>query len=244
MKPFVLLATRSEDVAADAEYACFLRHCGLRAEQLWRIRLEAGPMPRLDLAEISGILLGGSPFNNSDAPASKSATQVRVEREIAALLDRVVPADFPVMGACYGIGAIGTHQGARVDATYAEPVGAVRVSLTPEGRRDPVFSVLPPAFEAFVGHKESIAALPSQAAALASSSTCPVQAFRVGRSVYATQFHPELDAAALGRRMDAYRHHGYFEPADAEAIKTTARAADVGPVHRLLSRFVEVFARE
>ena len=37
--------------------------------------------------------------------------------------------------------------------------------------------------------------LPRHAVLLASSPTCPVQAFRIGSHVYATQFHPELDAA-------------------------------------------------
>ena len=47
---------------------------------------------------------------------------------------------------------------------------------------------------------------------LASSPGCPVQAFRVGRNVYATQFHPELDGAAMTTRIHAYMNHGYFDP--------------------------------
>ena len=41
MKPFLLLATRSEDEAADDEYAGFLAAGGLLPEQLHRVRLEA-----------------------------------------------------------------------------------------------------------------------------------------------------------------------------------------------------------
>ena len=79
MKPFVLLATRAEDLPADAEYALFLRYAGLDERDLIRVRVEAEPMPALDLDAISGIFVGGGPFNASDPPDQKSAVQHRVE---------------------------------------------------------------------------------------------------------------------------------------------------------------------
>ena len=85
MKPFVLLATRAEDLPADEEYALFLRYSGLTEDQLIRVRLEAGPMPALDLDDLSGIFVGGGPFNASDADDRKSPVQHRVEAEFAAL---------------------------------------------------------------------------------------------------------------------------------------------------------------
>ena len=45
MKPFLLLASRAEDTAAEDEYRAYLRYCGLRPEQLHRIRMEAAPLP-------------------------------------------------------------------------------------------------------------------------------------------------------------------------------------------------------
>ena len=74
---------------------------------------------------------------------------------------------------------------------------------------DPLFGVLPPRFDAFVGHKEAVSRLPEGAVLLAGSATCPVQAFRLGRRVYATQFHPELDVEGLVHRLTIYRDHGY-----------------------------------
>ena len=47
--------------------------------------------------------------------------------------------------------------------------------------------------------------MPPHAVVLASSATCPVQAFRVGRNLYATQFHPELDLAGLDTRITRTR---------------------------------------
>jgi len=242
MKPFLLLATRPEDAAADGEYEAMLRFSGLDESELRRIRLEQRPLGDIVLEEYSGLIMGGSPFNSSDPPETKSAVQLRVEAELATLLDEVVAADFPMLGACYGVGTIGTHQGAVVDRTYSEPVGPVSVTLTEEGQRDPIFGVLPLEFEAFVGHKEAVRELPQHAVRLASSAACPVQAFRIGANVYATQFHPELDVEGIATRIDVYRHAGYFPPEEAEALKERARASDVRHPSAVLRRFVERYA--
>ena len=66
VKPFLLLASRAEDAAAEDEYEAYLRYGGLEPSQLRRIRMEAAPLPRLDLSEYSGVIVGGSPFTSSD----------------------------------------------------------------------------------------------------------------------------------------------------------------------------------
>ena len=243
MRPFLLLSTREDEEAADNEYDAFLTFTGLGEHELRRVRLERGPLGPVDLDAWSGVFLGGGPFNSSDPPDHKSAVQRRVEADLAALLDVVVALDVPFLGACYGIGTLGTHQGAIVDATYSEPVGAVEIELTDEGARDPLFGVLPTRFQAFTGHKEAVASLPPHAVHLARSRTCPVHGFRVGRHVYATQFHPELDAEGLCLRIEVYKHSGSFAPHEAETLKQMARASTVSVPPLLLTRFVELYAR-
>jgi GMP synthase (glutamine-hydrolysing) len=243
VKPFVLLATRAEDLPADEEYALFLRYTGLSENELIRVRLESGPMPHFDLDELSGIFVGGGPFNASDPAEKKSAVQHRVEAEFAALLGEVVPRDFPFLGACYGVGTVGSHLGATIDRTYSEPISVVPVTMTDAGASDPLLKDLPPTFEAFVGHKEAITALPASAVLLASSPGCPVQMFRVGRNVYATQFHPELDVDGITTRIHAYADHGYFAAHELEVTLTAVRRAPVSHPSRILSAFVEQYAR-
>ncbi|MFG1924305.1 glutamine amidotransferase [Cryptosporangium sp. NPDC048952] len=240
MKPFLLLATRADDAAADEEYAAFLRFSGLDERDLRRHRLERTPLGDVDLDDWSGILLGGGPFNVSDPAAKKTPVQNRVEAELSALIERIVDADFPFLGACYGIGTLGGSQGALVDRTYSEPVGAVEVSVVAP---DPLFDGVPQLFQAFVGHKEAISVLPPHATLLASSPTCPVQAFRIGRHVYATQFHPELDAEGLCTRVDVYKYAGYFKPEEADEIKALARASDVRHPPAVLRAFVDQHTR-
>lgn len=243
MKPFVLLATRAEDSAADDEYAAILRFGGLEPDRLRRVRLEREPMPPIDLDEVSGVIVGGSPFTTSVPEETKSATQVRVERELAGLLREVVARDVPFLGACYGVGTLGVVAGGVVDGTYGEAVGAVPITLTPEGRADPVFGVLPDTFEAFVGHKEAIRVPPPGAVVLATSPDCPVQAFRIRRNLYATQFHPELDVPGIVTRIDVYRDAGYFEPDEVDALVARVRRARVESASLVLRAFVERYAR-
>lgn len=243
MRPFLFLGVREQDDAADDEYAAMLTATGLHADDLHRVRVEAAPLGEVDLTAYSGLLLGGGPFCVSDPEGSKSALQRRVERDLDTLLDRVVAADAPFMGCCYGIGTLGRHIGATVDTTYGEPVGAVRVELTAAGRLDPVLGAASPALTAFVGHKEAVHRLPASAVLLAGSGATPVQAFRVGRNVYATQFHPELDFAGLALRVRAVAHHGYFPPHELDQVLARAAAAGVDTVPPVLRRFVEVHAR-
>ena len=243
MKPFLLLATRTEDDAADEEYASFLRFGGLGEDQLHRVRLESAPLPPVDLADYSGVIVGGGPFNSSDPEESKSAVQLRVEAEMAKLLDDVVARDFPFLGACYGVGTLGRHQGAVVDHRYGEPVGPVDITLTAEGRRDPLLAGIPDTFAAYVGHKEAVAQLPPHAVNLAGSATCPVQMFRVKTNLYATQFHPELDVAGLLTRISVYRNEGYFPPEEAETVMDAVRGSAVHVPPQVLANFTARYAR-
>jgi len=239
VKPFLLLAVRADDAAADNEYESFLACTGLHERDLRRHRLEQRPLGQVDLPDWSGIFLGGGPFTASDPEGSKSPVQQRVETDLRGLLDKVISADFPFLGACYGIGTLGSHQGAVVDRRYAEPIGAVPVTLTREGQHDPLLRGLPSTFDTFVGHKEAISRLPRHAVLLASSPTCPVQAFRIGSAIYATQFHPELDVAGLCTRIEVYKHAGYFEPGQADELKAQVQRTSVTHPPAILRRFVE-----
>ncbi|MCV7278975.1 glutamine amidotransferase [Mycolicibacterium flavescens] len=241
--PFLLLSIRGEDEAADDEYRAMMRFAGVDTAGMHRIRLTHEPLGRIDLADYSGVILGGGPYNVSDLADAKSQTQRRAEAELLDLLARIVDEDFPFLGCCYGVGTLGSVIGARIDRTYPEPVGGVSVTVTAEGRDDDLFADVPDVFDAYGGHKEGASSLPAEAVRLASSPDCPVQAFRVGRNVYATQFHPELDLDGLITRINVYKNHGYFPPESAESLKTAARQWDVRYPPKILKRFADKYAR-
>jgi GMP synthase (glutamine-hydrolysing) len=247
VKPFLLLATRADDAVAEAEYRAFLRFGRLSEAQLVRVRLESAPLeelvPALDWGGYSGVILGGSPFTTSDPPTQKSPVQVRVEDELERLIGDVLKFDVPFLGACYGIGTLGRYLGGVVDRTFAEPVGAVPVTLTAEGHADPLLAGLPETFLAFVGHKEALQAPPPGAVLLASSAACPVQMFVVGKHQYAIQFHPELDVPGIVERMRAYRHCGYFRLDELDQLIQQVSTAAVTWPPRILANFTARYAR-
>lgn len=236
---FLLLSTRPEADAAEGEREAIVRLAGLRDDEVRQVRLDAGPMPELDLDDYAGIFLGGGPFNSSDA--DKSPLQRRVEADLNRVVDEVVARDLPFLGLCYGVGALAGRLDGTVDRTFGEGVGAAEVTLTTDGATDPLFDGVPATFKGFVGHKEACSALPGSATLLATGDACPVQAFRIGTRVYATQFHPELDARGLAERIRIYQHAGYFDPAETESLVKFAYEAAVTPeVHRILTNFVAI----
>ena len=143
--------------------------------------------------------MGGSPFNVTTAEDRKHPVQRRVESDLARLAELALDTDLPLLFTCYGIGVLTRVLGGAVGTAHGEEAPAVEIVLTDAGVADPLVGVLPERFDALVGHKEATDRLPDDAVLLASSAACPVQIYRVGRRVYATQFHPEVSTARLRR---------------------------------------------
>ena len=245
MAPFLILQLRPERAAADDEYAAFLARGGLSADETRRIRLDADPLPEaLDLSAFSGVIVGGGPGCISDRPEEKNPAEARCEAGCRALLPRIVAGDVPFLGCCFGMGLLADHLGGAVSkARYAEPVGPAPVRLTNAGRHDPLLDGMPRAFDVLVGHKEAAQEVPAGAELLVEGGDCPVQMIRTGANVYATQFHPEADAEVFARRIEIYKHRGYFDPAEAQALTDAVAAADTALAPRILANFVRRFRR-
>ena len=160
MLPFLLLSHRPEDEAAHAEHHSFRRIMGLRSEELVQVRMNL-EQPELDFADYSGIILGGGPFNNTDM--RKSVVQRQVEAYVTPIVSRVVAEDFPFLGACYGIGVVGSVVGATISRVFGEKPACITASLTPEGARDPLLAGMPALFDTLVGHVEAVETLPNEA---------------------------------------------------------------------------------
>jgi len=154
----------------------------------------------------------------------------------------VLDMDFPFFGACYGIGLLAGRLGGVVDDGHPETAGPTRVSLTPDGRLDQLFGGLAEHFDAFVGHKEACSVLPPGAVLLATGENCPVQAFRMGENVYATQFHPELSRESILTRIRIYRSNGYFAPDAYDDVVAAINASSVTEPPALVRAFVHRFA--
>ena len=238
-KPLLILQLRPEDETSDSEFNAILKYGELQQQDVKRIRIEAIGLPeQLSLDDYCAVIIGGSPLDISTPEAEKSTIQKKIERDVNALLDDIVKRDFPFLGACSGNGFLGTYLNTPITRRYAEPVGSTRVTITAAGKQDPMLIGFPDQIDVLLGHKEACDYTPSGATLLIKGDQCPVQMFRVGKNVYATQFHPEGDTEGFTVRVQAYKHHGYFAPHEAQDL--IQRLADVQTPYaqEILRRFV------
>jgi GMP synthase (glutamine-hydrolysing) len=237
---FLFVSARPEIEAVGPEYASVRRASGLDADRLEHVRADIEPLGDLAPQRYAGVIVGGSPFNVTTPEERKSAVQQRVEADLARLAERALAADHPVLFTCYGIGVLTRVLGGTVDTVHGESASAVEITLTEAGRIDHLTAELPTRFDALVGHKEATGRLPEGAVLLARSAGCPVQVYRAGTHVYATQFHPEVSTDDFIARARVYRHHGYFPPHELDMLVQHVGAASVTEPRRMLRRFVEL----
>ncbi len=234
---------RPEDVAADSEFEAFLRVGGIPVGEVERIRVERHVDADIDLEKYSAIIAGGSPFDVSMDPELKDPVQKGVEEFFSRLFDQVVKADFPFLGACSGNGLLGRYCGTPISGKYSEAIGSAAVTITEEGKKDPLLGGLPERFEVMVGHKEACDTVPEGSVLLLTSTSCPVQMFRIKKNIYAMQFHPEADANEFIIRVKTYMHSGYFAPEQAEELISNIRKIDTPEPKKILQRFIKRYGR-
>ena len=243
-KPFLIMQLRPEDDTSDSEYAAILKYGDLDAKDVHRLRIEKNGIPDdLALEKYSGVIVGGSPFDISTPEQDKSKIQKKIEQDFNSLFDVVVPNDIPFLGACSGNGLLGSYLGASISSRYGEAVGCVKLDITDAGKADPLLSGLPDTITVLLGHKEACDALPAGAVLLMTGNACPIQMFRVGSNVYATQFHPEGDGEGFTLRIHAYKHHGYFEPHEADCLIGAVCEKETPYAHEILRRFVSRYKK-
>lgn len=247
MSPRVLLLqSRPEASAAAAERLAFARFGGLDPADIEAVRLgdeDATTDPAtLDLARYRAVLLGGGPANFAAPRAEWTEADLLFEAQLRVILDEVLATEQPFFGACLGVGALVTHAGGAMSFDAGEAPGATEIALTDAGRRDPLTRGLPERFTAIVGHKEGARAVSEGIEVLATSAVCP-QIVKLGERAYATQFHPELDAAGLIERLTIYRAHGYAPEDEVDDLIEGFRGLVVEHAPRILTRFVDEFVR-
>jgi GMP synthase (glutamine-hydrolysing) len=111
-------------------------------------------------------------------------------REENLFLERLLMLHMPVLGVCLGAQLLAKAALAPVYRAPTPEVGWFDVELTDEAAGDPIFSRLPPRFEAFQWHYYTHD-LPGGAVELARSTAC-TQGFRLGDSAWGIQFHAEV----------------------------------------------------
>ncbi|WP_194948789.1 glutamine amidotransferase-related protein [Actinomyces trachealis] len=245
MKPFIMVSTRPEQEAAEAEFESFLAQGGLPREELQHVQIaELDALASLHPEDVSGVIIGGSPYDASTPDGSKTRTQLRVEEEVREILAQGLKDSVPVLATGFGLEVLATYLGTTMSPAFGEELGTTELFLTEEGRQDPLLKGLPQAFTVLVGHHEGAVSIPAHATLLASSPDCPVQMIRVGRAVYGTQFNPELDVQLFAQRASVYADAGYGHPDLPGDLVEASRTTTEHLTGRIIRNFVEYFARD
>ena len=129
----------------------------------------------------AGIILSGGPRS--------------VHVDGAPSLDPAVYASgVPVLGICYGAQLIALQLGGMVTRTGQGEYGRTALALASAGGpQSPLFTKVPPRFDTWMSHSDSITAVPPGFRATASTEEVPVAALEdPDRRIYGVQFHPEV----------------------------------------------------
>ncbi|MCR2813800.1 MULTISPECIES: glutamine amidotransferase-related protein [Microbacterium] len=239
MVTLAYVCARPQAGAAAGEYASF--RAAMRRDDLERIDLVRDGLPADAFDRYAGFVVGGSPFNVTDPRSTKTDVQLRVEGDLERIAERAASAATGALFTCYGIGIVTRMLGGEVSRAYPEDTGPSVIRLTPAAASDRVFGGLAAQFTALTAHKEGSGDVPPGATLLATNDACPVQAYRVGDTLYATQFHPEPTGSAFTERMAVYRDDGYFSANDYDAIAARVVRASLTEPVRLLQQFARAF---
>ena len=233
------VCARPQRDAAVAEWASFRDGLGVADDELVHHDLVRDPLPA-DLEQYAGVVVGGSPFNVTDP--DKTAAQLRLENDLETLASAALDGRTRALFTCFGIGVVTRLLGGTVTLDHPEGTGPTEVVLTDQGADDELFGILNPRFEALTAHKEGTAEVPPDATLLATNDACPVQAYRAGVSLWATQFHPEPTTEAFVARMAVYRAAGYFDADAFDEVASVVRTASVEQPTLLLRTFAALTA--
>ncbi len=154
---------------------------------------QAADLPEPD--ECSGVIMTGAHAMITD--------RLPWMERLASWVERLVAAEVPYLGICFGHQMLAQAMGGRVDYhPGGREIGTVPIELTPAAAADPLFSAMPARFSAHAVHAQSVLDLPLGATRLAGNAFEPTHAFRVGARAWGIQFHPEFNVERMGVYVD------------------------------------------
>jgi GMP synthase (glutamine-hydrolysing) len=206
----------------------WLRAAGLELDVIEAYAADDVPT---DLDGVDGLLVLGGSASANDEDIAPWLPSVR------ALLARAVERELPTLGICLGGQLLAVATGGRVGRSPEGPeYGAQLIAKRANAATDPLFGPMPITPDVVQWHVDAITQLPPGAVLLANSPSCEVQAFRIGRLAWGTQFHIETtpEIVRLWAEEDAEQLDGY----DVERLlaRSDAAHADIAEVWQPFAR--------
>lgn len=113
------------------------------------------------------------------------------------LLKRAHEGGLTVVGICLGHQLLAEALGGEVGKLDTPEAGFVDVDLTIPAQTDSMLAGIAWKSPQFQSHRHHVTAAPPGATVLATSKSCPVQAFRAGHRTFGFQYHFECDRASI-----------------------------------------------
>ena len=141
-----------------------------------------------NISQQAGIILMGGPMSAND-----NLPFLHAQLDVLALALRL---EIPILGICLGAQLLAKAAGSSVYRNYSSEIGFFDTTLTQAAFQDPVLAKLNNCEIFFHWHSDTFD-LPSEATRLAFSKRTQNQAFRIGKTAYGLQFHPEVTPAMI-----------------------------------------------
>lgn len=154
-------------------------------------------------------------------------------------LRNIAQKSIPILGICYGHQLIAQAFGGLVDYhPQGKEMGTVSISLTEEGRKDPLMKNLPGKFLGHVMHAQTVVKLPSGARVLAENEFERYQAFVLNDRIWGVQFHPEFSEDITREYIEEQSEDLHREGYDVNLHLKSVQEHPYGKL--LLNRFMEL----
>ncbi|GAB7026718.1 type 1 glutamine amidotransferase [Geotalea toluenoxydans] len=225
----MLLVVQNDPRVPLGTYADYLAEAGAPFRTIRPYAGEALPNP----AGIGAVIVLGGAMGVNDVAKYPFLDGVKD------FIADTVACKVPLLGICLGGQLLAHVLGAPVvcNSPWGEK-GTLPVTLTVPGSADPLFREIDRRFMTFQWHNDSFA-IPNGGELLASSSTCPNQAFRFGANAYGTQFHPEINREII-ENWSSWSPETMACSRDLLADFAASAAAYNAASHRLLLNFLQL----
>lgn len=182
-----------------------LRQAGFRIRY---VNFSRQPELKPDVSRYNGLIVLGGPMN-----VDQQDRYPHLVAEIAAIRDALAR-DIPILGICLGAQLLAAALGANVQPNNVREIGWYRLHATAAAGGDPLCRHIAD-HHVFQWHAYTFD-LPPGAVHLASTPTCPNQAFRYGDRAYGLQFHLEADLHLIQRWLHVPEYRAEAEAAGPE----------------------------
>ncbi|MEX2275135.1 MAG: type 1 glutamine amidotransferase [Actinomycetota bacterium] len=163
----------------------------------WRVVDALGGEHLPELGEVSGVVMFGGSMNVDQVREFPFLDRVRN------LTRRAVDARVPFLGICLGGQLLARAFDYGVAKAPAREIGFEPLESTHAAAADPLTASYATGDMVFHWHEDMVE-LPAGAELLATSSTTPVQAYRIGDRAWGFQFHLEIDRPEIDLWIEGF----------------------------------------